>query len=458
MFVSSTGRRSKGRNFMGIDSFPEEYVQNGSEYPDKLFYIVRRHAWNEGVCSVLNHFIAQMTYAEEAKSHGKEELIPIVDMLHYPSKFWRGSDHTHVSQNDWEMYFEQPIFGFGLEDTAEAKHVILGSDDVQTLDISRLLNCYWSWDEIKRYHSTWEKYIHFNKKVAENINTWEKEIFQEDRRIIGCFARMQIAAGKILQQNMSKEEDEAITRKLDCEGWSMSSYTSRQISMEQLADMLKSLLKKWDATHVFLCIDDQETVEYVKKVLGDQVLTIPRRRFNLFKEGRVQQERFEQEIFEKTDSYTLGAMNLAYLTEVYLLSKCSSFVCGRGTGAISALIMNGGRYEHTYLFTPPHEVIDKNWCGGVFEKYKKVYVYGTGWWGQYVLRQYIQNCELPLTGFVVSDGRRSTRYINEYPVYELSELELDGETGLIIAVEDADEIRESLEQRGFQSYILLNKS
>jgi len=90
-------------------------------------------------------------------------------------------------------------------------------------------------------------------------------------------------------------------------------------------------------------------------------------------------------------------------------------------------------------------------------QFKKIFIYGAGEWGIYVYKEYFCEHADSFDGFVVSDGHKKFSETNGYPVYELSELELSDDTGLIIAVKESQKIKEILDQKGFSHYMLLSK-
>lgn len=103
------------------------------------------------------------------------------------------------------------------------------------------------------------------------------------------------------------------------------------------------------------------------------------------------------------------------------------------------------------------EIIDENFDQKFLHKFKKVFIYGTGNWGKYVYEKYFSERPASFAGFVVSDGHRKGAEIGGYPVYELSELNLDHDIGLIIAVKESQKIEEALNQEGFRDYMPLNR-
>ncbi len=84
------------------------------------------------------------------------------------------------------------------------------------------------------------------------------------------------------------------------------------------------------------------------------------------------------------------------------------------------------------------------------KKYSKIYVYGTG---LFAIRyaDFFKNVE----AYVVSDGQRKTDEFNGKKVYELSEVDFDKDTGVVICTgkKMRKEIRKLLNERGISSYV-----
>lgn len=89
-----------------------------------------------------------------------------------------------------------------------------------------------------------------------------------------------------------------------------------------------------------------------------------------------------------------------------------------------------------------------------FSKNKEVYIYGAGVFGKEMLIR-AKRMRLIPTGFVVSDGRRNCKYVNEVPVYELHEvIDRDG-VGIIVSLNYGlqEKICKDLQEKGFDNFI-----
>lgn len=270
------------------------------------------------------HHSGGIAQAQRIGAAVKEEVIPVVDMLHYHSMFWKEDEQ----KNDWERYFLQP-FGVGLDKLEEANKIILSGEIENGLHLG-----YDFFDEnrIAYFHEICSQYLIPQKQVLEEIRKKEKEIFKEGRKIIGCFARIQITAGKQLEKQLDKQQKKTLDdNRID--GWTMYRYPE-QPTKEELLEILRHKMKEWSATHVFLSVDDEETIAFFQRELGDKLLYIPRKRFEIFHGESVDIDSFidQPALLRSEDSHAIDS-NLGYLLEIYMLSKCDSLVCGRSSGS-----------------------------------------------------------------------------------------------------------------------------
>lgn len=83
-------------------------------------------------------------------------------------------------------------------------------------------------------------------------------------------------------------------------------------------------------------------------------------------------------------------------------------------------------------------------------RFRKIYIYGAGEYGHHCL-YYLKQNGIEFLGFVVSDGRKAENAVNE-KVYELSEISLKDDEGIIIAVgRDFEEIEQGIKEKGIKN-------
>lgn len=96
----------------------EREVSYGSDYPDKTFYVIRRHANRAGLFSFVMTNLASIAYAID------QGWVPVIDMQNSANPML--SPELVGKENAWEYYFEQPC-GYSLQDIVHARHVVLSS-------------------------------------------------------------------------------------------------------------------------------------------------------------------------------------------------------------------------------------------------------------------------------------------------------------------------------------------
>lgn len=99
---------------------------------------------------------------------------------------------------------------------------------------------------------------------------------------------------------------------------------------------------------------------------------------------------------------------------------------------------------------------DGEWLEKIWKRHKNVILYGAGYWGREYLA-YARRHHLPVSCFVVSDGEEKiSGQIEEIPVYFLSELPMEPNSGLIIRAVDKgkwDIVTENLIRAGWHTVI-----
>lgn len=89
-----------------------------------------------------------------------------------------------------------------------------------------------------------------------------------------------------------------------------------------------------------------------------------------------------------------------------------------------------------------------------FATYNKVYLYGSGVYGRGLLKRIRQWNLLPI-GFIVGNGRKMRANVDGLKIYELQEIDLSEDIGIIIAVNYnlQNDIEQDLKAAGFSNFI-----
>lgn len=116
----------------------------------------------------------------------------------------------------------------------------------------------------------------------------------------------------------------------------------RQPDIDELIDKAKELMGAWNCDHIFLATEDKGAVEIFHNIFGENLVFTEKERYDS-NVVYTQLESFDREF----DAYLKGE---EYLTEMYILSKCSCLLSGRLGLLAVVLPMNAGKYENTYIY------------------------------------------------------------------------------------------------------------
>lgn len=175
-------------------------------------------------------------------------------------------------------------------------------------------------------------------------------------------------------------------------------------------------------------------------------------------------EFWENSLDEKTDEYG------EWRTEIPLGKTLAQTV--KRNGCYCGVIMTE---EYASLYTANHQFLlngliyktigEAEWIAEYTEvcfadpkvhrfccRFRKIYIFGAGEYGHHCL-YYIRQNGIDFLGFVVSDGRKYENNVNE-KVYELSEISLQDDEGIVVAVgRDFEEIECAIKRKGIKNVI-----
>lgn len=105
-------------------------------------------------------------------------------------------------------------------------------------------------------------------------------------------------------------------------------------------------------------------------------------------------------------------------------------------------------YREAVLEADPYKQMLSTMTQTLLKTFSQVLLYGKGLRGNYFLKM-AQWIGIPVTGFVVSDGRTSEREYKNLPVYYFSQIPFDREEVFIFRTAAQEEVRQQLEQSNF---------
>ncbi|MGN0318530.1 MAG: hypothetical protein ACI4E1_11430 [Lachnospira sp.] len=293
----------------------EKHISYGRENKDKVFYVVGQDDFGGGLFWIVNKAIMHIAYAVE------KGWVPVVDYKTHKTQYTL--DKTCPCANFWELFFEQPC-GYSLDDINRSRYIVLQkkSPAPKKYYLMGQTEFYDDKDRILYFRNYFKRYIRFNEATSTYLNDKYHQLFINKGPIVGVLCR---------------GTDYVIKRP-------KGHFVQPDPNM-MIEDVLK-IQKQFGCKYVFLATEDADIFQNFVDVFGERLLSIPQK--------RISKSNMDKEHFLSTQSDWIENDHpiekaRAYLTSMYLLSRCDCFLSGRTGGAKAVLLMtNGFRYQKIY--------------------------------------------------------------------------------------------------------------
>lgn len=301
-----------GENSLLDTNWEEHYIKRGD--PTKpTYYIIRREQIAEGL---FYRFTLAAGHIKYALSNG---WLPVVDMQNYPNPYL--APEKLGKENSWEYYFEQPL-RIGLEQAYNGENVILSGGKYNSV----MDRPYFGMKFFKNSDNMlteWQMLVKLGLlklklERAQEILEVREKLFAPRERILGVLLR----GTDYIVQKPSKHPIPP--------------------SMNVATKVVNSRLQAWGCKRMFLATEDKTIVQHFKETFGDLCITLEREYVDFDPAERV----CIQTIDRENDHFIQGK---DYLTQMVLLSTCSSLVAARCSGTIGVMML-AKRFRHTYFF------------------------------------------------------------------------------------------------------------
>lgn len=341
-YLKITEKYRQLTSFAGKSELDKSYIYSKAK-KTPVYYVLRMTYPMMGLMAVARLYLFAAIWAE------KQGFIPLVD-FEYDSDFLSGRLNCN---NLWTEVFEQPVT---IDDAIKNGTVIAGTvNTVDGYDEATFAQINGSCEDKmimacdgasgKEYYAKWnawaQKYWRIRANITEEFEQNYGWLFSGNYRILGVMMR----------EHFSKESREKIKNE---EHMKILEIHPLLPSVEESLEYVKEYFEKWKCDYIFLGTIEEQTVKEFQKVFGEKVVYIQRRRnaINDSKED-VQKDVFEmngEEIKEMFPFEQANECHRKYIMEIYGLSKCTFFAGAICSGTLAALVMNGGKYQDTFLF------------------------------------------------------------------------------------------------------------
>lgn len=308
MSLKDTIKRTSLFKILNEYRWREHMTHPGSKYPDKTFYIIRRHDMHAGLFSFVATNIASIKICLD------KGYVPVIDMQSSINSFQLPDEVKKV--NAWDMLFDQP-FGFGLDDVKKARNVILGSiHPPESFPDYRMLE---DDDELKMWNELGRKYVRDCMK-AEDIqkaDDYMKTNFGDSGRVLAVVAR----------------GTDYLTKK----PWNHPI----QPDVSTMIEDAKRLMEERECDYLYLATEDNSIWNKFEQAFPGKLYCYQEQRYD------VPEGKYISDI--ANDIKPPLERNREYLISILIVSKCTCLLAGASGGAYGALLMTDG-YEYKNIY------------------------------------------------------------------------------------------------------------
>ena len=244
----------------------------GNKNKDKIFYVINRSP-GAGFFSNLNFVLNYILYAK------KRKYIPIVDMENFPT-IYNEPKEIFKNFNAWEYYFKK-INRYKLSEVYQSKNVIFSAPFLKkgmTLDISTNKEFL----KIKKMIKIKNSYNKIAKKFVKNN-------FEINKNVLGVHLRG--TTYKIARNHPFP------------------------VPKEMMANIVKQVIKKEKIDKIFLCTEEENYLDYFKKIFKKKLIF-----YNCYRTNKI--DAFKN-YPRSNHRYKLGK---EILIEALILSNCKNLV------------------------------------------------------------------------------------------------------------------------------------
>ncbi len=244
----------------------------------------------------------------------KFNLKPFVDMENYPFLYQDIPPYRGI-KNGWEQFFTQNH----SIDEAYSKQFILCEEKypyslVPHYSTTNILNeGYPTKKQIKNLNYLIEKYAPIRREILSDFNDICE--VNDIENCVGVHIR-----GTDMKHTKGHNRPE---------------------SLEDNIMRIQKLLDTYKFNKIFLCTDEENIVNSVKRAFADVVEVVC---LNSYRSTGTEGIHLEKNPIVERDYHKYN-MGYEVLRDAYLLSKCKALVCGKSNVAYAAMVFNNNNYE-----------------------------------------------------------------------------------------------------------------
>ena len=309
----------------------------------RQYMLLHSHAPQVGILCAWKHFVPAAMWAE------KQGTMPI---FHFDFK--PPYNISSLGENLWDRYFVNPnLEQIGIQQENLYKETNqFEPADYYLMKNNLVIRTEYNEENLHYYREVKhfaEKYIRLREDKHRQYEKVLNEVLPDREKTLAVTIR---EPNQILDKACPK----------------LSKHHPKSPTTDLVIQKVSELMQEWGCEYIFVSTEFNTTINRFKEVFGDKVCYIQRGRiafdenyFNMFRDTcqAGEDEDASQRIHEQYGGTAIRPSNMdnmnSYLTEVYIMSKCSYLLAAKSGGSLGAIYWNGGKYKNYYFFEDPNE-------------------------------------------------------------------------------------------------------
>lgn len=305
------------KNYKDMHQHKERW---GEENQDKIFFVIRKEAKAMGLLSC---YLTALGKLEEIK---EKRYIPIMDMqtCYYP--LIHDTPEEKGEKNAWEYYFKS-FSEYSINDISQSRNIIVSDKFTGESAMCFFDNTHITSELIQKWIPYDQKYFVLQDDLKKRFDQTYNNLIK-GKRVIGIIIR----EGYIVLSHDKKEILNVDISNHPC-----------QPEFEKMCEILKEKLREWKCDYIYISAEITFTIDYFKKVFGEKIIYTNRDRKIV---DNLSVDTIQDAAKKYNVSHSRVEINIDYLEEVYLLSRCTSLLAGKCSASVVAALWNRMKYEN----------------------------------------------------------------------------------------------------------------
>ena len=311
----------------------EVRVSLGKNNPDKTFLVIRNAPYHIGLLAC---YLKALNYI---KKYEDDDVIPFMDMESNYNDCVDNLEDWNKRVNSWEHYF-LPLSDYSFSQIKKSKNVIFSSGFEKTSDDNVLFRgTTITNDALKTYYQIDNKYFKLQPNIKRRFELKYEKLLK-NKRVLGTMIRddyIFLAAGR--------DQNDPYYLNMFSKEYGINNHP-KQPSPQELCNILEIKMKEWNCDYLYVITETSYSFSVFKERFGERLIHSGR---EIKQIDELNYSKYIDSAREFNKTHPRVNENIAYLEEIYLLSKCTSISAGRCSGSVVAALWNRGEYEHTEI-------------------------------------------------------------------------------------------------------------